>query len=305
MPDCSEYAGLSCGDGQLRETLVVHTRKAPPEVGDIAWEDGFFDGDSEVIAVFDFDYATMESFYQNVGVAYIAASALYPPLFGLALVSLVPCFLRRNVKWSVNAQHVALTPDGIRFVRDRRKTCWGLTCMDAGRTSKTVPYDKITDCDIEEPAGNTCICVKNVLATVNIDTASSGGPHQKHELQISGLKDPHGFKRLVWAMKRMNVGHVSSLGASSAVPPVASSISRGGDNGAEGVGTNEINHTGDSVALLLREIRDELRELRRAGHHAFAAGTPNPLVPTPSDVNKGNKTKASDETGDVELPSLD
>merc|ERR1711991_832602 len=75
------------------------------------------------------------------------------------------------------------------------------------------PFDKITDCDIEEPAGNSGCCwlVENTVSVVNVDTASSGGtdPNQgikKHELQIRGLVDPHAFKKLVWKMKREGHG---------------------------------------------------------------------------------------------------
>ena len=90
--------------------------------------------------------------------------------------------------------------DGIRFVRDKRPTLCGCPCTDAGKSSKTVPFDKITDCDIEEPGGNTCICVQNVLTSVLVDTASSGGADPngavRHELVIRGLKDPYGFKKV-------------------------------------------------------------------------------------------------------------
>ena len=43
-----------------------------------------------------------------------------------------------------------------------------------------------------------------VLTKVNVDTASGSRSEEGmgHELSISGLKDPHAFKRLVWAMKR-------------------------------------------------------------------------------------------------------
>lgn len=40
-----------------------------------------------------------------------------------------------------------------RFVKERRKTCCGLSCTDQGRESKTVPYDKITDCDVQVMTG--------------------------------------------------------------------------------------------------------------------------------------------------------
>ena len=37
-----------------------------------------------------------------------------------------------------------------RYVKEKRKSCCGLPCTDRGRESKTVPYDKITDCDVQE-----------------------------------------------------------------------------------------------------------------------------------------------------------
>jgi len=101
-----------------------------------------------------------------------------------------------------------------------------------------VPFDKITDCDIEEPAGNSCFCVPNILFTVNVDTASSGTEGRK-ELKLTGLKDPHSFKKLVWAMKRSQQG--------SAPAPANMEASRGASSSSE------------EVASLLREIRDELR----------------------------------------------
>lgn len=111
--------------------------------------------------------------------------------------------------------------------------------------SDTVPFDKITDCDIEEPAGNSCLCVKNILATVNVDTASSG--QGVRELKIAGLKDPHGFKKLVWAMKRAQGGVGNNHGDKlTRVPQALEMLERKGEN--------------HDVSMLLREIRDELRQ---------------------------------------------
>mmetsp|Transcript_3233 Transcript_3233/g.9292 ORF Transcript_3233/g.9292 Transcript_3233/m.9292 type:complete len:327 (+) Transcript_3233:138-1118(+) len=236
----------------------------PVEARNKTWGDAFFDLEesSEIIAVFDFDYATMEDFNTKVGFASLAAFCLYPPILGVAMLGCTPCFLRRNVEWSARSQHVALTRDGIRFVRDRRKTCWGLPCTDAGRSSKTVPYDKITDCDIEEPAGNTCLCIANVLTTVNIDTASSGGPGNHKELNITGLQDPVGFKKLVWAMKRHN-NTATANGGLSQQPIMAESMHR--DAGSSSKVEQPSHQEGESISLLLREIRDELRELRKSG----------------------------------------
>jgi hypothetical protein len=216
----------------------------PPDLARrLQWQDEFFDDDDDIVAVFDFDYESMETFYSKVGWCCYGATLLYSPLFTIATLGGVPCFLRRNVKWSVEAQHVAITRDGIRFVRNRRRTCWGLPFSDAGKSSKTIPFDKITDCDIVEPAGNTCLIIENILSTVHVDTASSGSDGKKHELQIAGLRDPHSFKKLVWAMKRQQDGSTANGRAMSAMEMIV----RGST-------------ADDGVSSLLREIRDELRQ---------------------------------------------
>jgi hypothetical protein len=111
----------------------------------------------------------------------------------------------------------------------QRKTGCRLECDKAGKITKTIPFDKLTDCDIEEPAGASgplCCMVNNVLTKVNVDTASSGmrvGAEGQtmnvHELQLVGLKDPHGFKSMVWRMKR-------TTGAGSSVAPSTVTMSR-------------------------------------------------------------------------------
>jgi len=160
--------------------------------------------DPDVIAVFDFDYEKIESFNKEVQ---WTAMCCFPPALLLSAPCCTPCFLAQNVEWSTRAQHLAITVDGIKFVKDKRKTLCGLQCSDAGKESKTVPFDKLTDCDVTEPAGNACVCcIENILYTVNVDTASSGqvSPEGvvRHELSLVGLKRPLEFKRAVWAMKR-------------------------------------------------------------------------------------------------------
>lgn len=89
---------------------------------------------------------------------------------------------RSNIEDATRAQHVAITQDGIKFVTEMHKSGCRMDCQDKGKVSKTVPFDKITDCDIEEPAGSSgpcCCMIKNTLTLVNIDTASGarGGPN--------------------------------------------------------------------------------------------------------------------------------
>lgn len=124
---------------------------------------------------------------------------------------------------------------------------------------RPVPFDKITDCDVVEPAGNDCFCVPRVLYTVHVDTASSS--QERHELVLAGLKDPHNFKKLVWAMKRAQQNHQTH-------PPSIFEMTRGNS---------------EDIATLLREIRDELRQNNEALHavknlsssHAQAPSAPS------------------------------
>ena len=104
----------------------------------------------------------------------------------------------------------------------------------------------ITDCNIEEPAGNSCIVVRNVLTTVNVDTASSGMEGKK-ELRLAGLKDAHSFKRLVWAMKRAQGGNQLN-------PRILQQATLASDDAETASNSDE------NVSTLLREIRDELRQ---------------------------------------------
>eukprot|EP00746_Dinoflagellata_sp_MGD_P163658 gnl/MRDRNA2_/MRDRNA2_91832_c0_seq1.p1 gnl/MRDRNA2_/MRDRNA2_91832_c0~~gnl/MRDRNA2_/MRDRNA2_91832_c0_seq1.p1 ORF type:complete len:253 (-),score=50.45 gnl/MRDRNA2_/MRDRNA2_91832_c0_seq1:99-857(-) len=165
--------------------------------------DEYFAGEEGTIAVFDFDYDKIVDFNTK----WSWSCCVFNPLCWIpgALCG-APCFLKKNVEWFARSQHVALTVDGIRYVKEKRKSCWGCYCCDKGKESKTVPYDKITDCDVREPAGTACCCcVPRVLSAVHVDTASSG-PNKdgvmKHELDLHGLRFASEFKQAVWTMKR-------------------------------------------------------------------------------------------------------
>jgi len=202
--------------------------------------DRFFEGNPGLIAVFDFDYDLICEYQQKLQWTQFA----FIPVCWLSACCCYPCFLNKNISWKTRAQHVSLTVDGIRYVVDRHPTLCGLSCTDVGRQSKTVPYDKITDCDVQEPAGTACCCcVQRVLSSVRVDTASSGSKDgvPQHELELVGLHFPNEFKQAVWTMKRGEVpAHASvPLGAATVAAPGQVSM------------TN----------ALLGEIRDELREL--------------------------------------------
>lgn len=225
---------------------VVHPEYAHlNEIRDLTWADEFFDDDDDVVAVFDFDYGSMETYYSSLGWTCYGFTAFFPTLLTVGLLGMVPCYLNRNVRWNVRAQHVAVTRDGIRFVHDKHSSCWGNPCSDVGKRSKTIPFDQITDCDIVEPAGNSCLCITNVLSSVHVDTVSSS--KGSHEISIQGLEDPHAFKKLVLAMKRATT---SNGRYAASLPQALEMADRGDDNNGE-------------VATLLREIRDELRQQKK------------------------------------------
>jgi hypothetical protein len=112
-----------------------------PEARGLSWADDFFDNvcdEEDIVAVFDLDYESMESYYTSLGWTCLGATLFFPSIFSVALVGLVPCYLGKNVQWNVRSQHVAITRDGVRFVHDKHSTCWGFPFSDAGKSSKTV-----------------------------------------------------------------------------------------------------------------------------------------------------------------------
>jgi len=204
-----------------------------PESDDTFFVDA---GEHGLVATYDFDYGLIESFNKQLR---WAGFILAPPAW-LSCCFCVPCFLNKNIEWDARSQHVALTIDGIKYVRNKRKSGCGFTCQDKGKESKTIPYDKITDCDVQEPAGTACLCcIQNVLTEVTVDTASSGGAGLNHELSLKGLRHANEFKTAVWAMKRKH--------------DEKSEMNGGGPAHAPGQESMEIK--------LLTEIRDELRKM--------------------------------------------
>jgi hypothetical protein len=89
----------------------------------ISRSDTFFEGDEDVIAVFDFDYATMEEF--NVKVVW--AAMLFPPALILGALCLQPCYIRKRVQWEAYSQHLCVTKGkhsvyGLRTIEGEGKT---------------------------------------------------------------------------------------------------------------------------------------------------------------------------------------
>jgi len=161
--------------------------------------DPYFNKD-EVLKTYEFDRKKMAKFNYEVKQQEVIGCCICTA--GLSS----PCCLvtvcgegEQNAKEFAEAQHLAITKDGVRFVVESHLTDCRREADRTGRVSQTAAYDKITDCDIEAPAGaegcDPCCLIPRVLYKVKIESAGSG-------FEISGLVDPEQFKKDVWAIKR-------------------------------------------------------------------------------------------------------
>lgn len=233
--------------------------------------DKYFEGQDGILKTYEIDYDAVLAFDKDVAWSGLIGAVFFPPAIPFALCGMC-CYqgyIVPNIRDKANATHLALTRDGIKYVVDRHHSACRLNCQEVGKVSKTVPYDKMTDCDVEEPAGaEGCCCalVPRTLKVVHVDTASSGiiqtdqGPKQTHELTLRGLVDAEGFKNDVWAMKR---GEPVD-GVDGTVAPMAVSMHRGGDAPAGGMMTAASMPGAATIAPLLEEQTALLKELLAA-----------------------------------------
>ena len=112
----------------------------------------FFDGDDAVLKSYAFDYDLIIEYEQATRRQALIEQALYPCCIPCTMYEIGEFFLleKGNIEAEVNARHLAISRDGIRFVVDRytQKQCICFPNLVQGRVSKTVPYDKMTDCDV-------------------------------------------------------------------------------------------------------------------------------------------------------------
>jgi len=217
--------------------------------------ESFFEGDDSVLKSYAFDYNKITEFDNDV----MWWSACIPPCFWpCAVIYPLLCGAANN-RDAARAQHLALTRDGIRFVFDKHPSACRCQCFDVGRTSKTVPFDKLTDCDVQEPAGTAvCCCVQNRLNVVTVDTASG------REMALRGLEDPFQFKKDVWSMKRGD----GLLGVPDSI--VATSMTRLESTKAAGAGKSAFFSSSSSgggageSAPLLPQLREQTALLSSA-----------------------------------------
>jgi len=268
----------------MEQATVEGTHVASPSG---VLSDEYFTGDDNVLKTYTFLYDDIVEFEQAIAWQGIVKDAVNP-----FCVFYFPCvfweaakyaiFEKDNIEDRTRAQHLAITRDGVRYVVDKHLTgCRCLKDQVVGRVSKTVPYDKMTDCDIEEPAGEHLVCslccgIEDVLYVVNLDTASGTGKSESgHELTIAGLAEPEMFKKDVWAMKR---GEPID-GVDGTVAPLAVSMARDGggtsvqplkSDGGGGGGAALVSLMSELLAVSKQQLA-VLREMQRGGGYTPTA----------------------------------
>mmetsp|Transcript_13815 Transcript_13815/g.18031 ORF Transcript_13815/g.18031 Transcript_13815/m.18031 type:complete len:318 (+) Transcript_13815:141-1094(+) len=251
-------------------TSPEHSTEIPQARG-LTWRDDFFEDEvdsssahQDIVAVFDFDYGKMESYYKCLSWGCVGVtSACCPSFIPWMLIGLVPCYLGKNVSWNVRAQHIAVTRTGILFVHDRRQACWGRPCWEVGKQTIFIPFDQISDCTVitEGFATTTCAVASHRLSHVTVSFGGSCGPDQK-KCNVMGLENPHAFQKLVMSLKRDAAAPAMVMNDREIL---ATAASRGEDT--------------QTVTELLREIRDELRNNSRNTDCPVVAVQPPPSAP--------------------------
>ena len=177
-----------------------------------------------------------------------------------------------NIRDEVHARHIALTADGLRYIVDKHPTGYRLQCEDEGRSSQTVPYDKITDCDVEEPAGSEgcpCMLVKRTEYVFNVATANGPAFHSPTTVGLRGIDAPYELKKDVWSMKR-GQGIAGVEAAYNAAPSVASMDRSGGGqgivvgtDGGQGIGGGNSERLLAQILQCLKEQNSILAQLKK------------------------------------------
>jgi len=208
--------------------------------------DSFFQGEDGLVSVWDFDVEAIIDFQTRLQ---LASLALVPPKW-LSCLCCYPCLLRKNIRWETEAQHLALTRDGVHIVRDAHPTWCGLPCTKRQSESKTIPYNKITKCDVWEPSDTSvvCCCIRNTLPQLRIEVAPSIESRGKAEkVVLAGVKHPFAFRQAVFTMKHSEAPSINAKGFAPDQCPV--------DDSSKVL--SERNHM---IAMLLKKFPSELRD---------------------------------------------
>jgi len=134
------------------------------------------------------------------------------------LICTIPAFFlyeQKNMDVRVKSIKLYITSENIKYEEGPYFTgCRCDACGKQGKISRAVPFDRVQDVLLEEPAGNYCCCFPEKLDRTQVQTAGSDGA----EMTIQGLKDGKHFKEVVLDMKRK--GKMVGVGPGAVAPSV-------------------------------------------------------------------------------------
>jgi len=205
--------------------------------------------DDSVLREYQLDYDEKVRYGQQHGKWSTLAQLLWPCHWPCCpgIVAWAYCFLPKNEEDQARAQHLLVTVDGVKYVVDKHKAGLRFSFADEAAQSQLVPYDKISDVSVIEPAGAEnldlyeicpCYTIPRTLNTVIVSQTGNGYP-----IVVEGVADAQKFKHDVLVMRRGGPLPDTYAGLDlidAAVPP-AERI-RGRDGGGDG-----------EVAQLLRQ----------------------------------------------------
>jgi hypothetical protein len=156
--------------------------------------------------------------------------------------------IRRNIEDKIKSMRVTLTDEQIEYEEGPYFTSLRHDAFGKqGRVTKVIPYDRVQDVRLEEPAGNYCCVFPFRITLVSVQTAggSTGhiqtwGPGREFqaskigmsELELWGLDDAVGFRNMVLDMKKhgKGLGGVGDgMGSITSLVPRQMSMSGGSD----------------------------------------------------------------------------
>lgn len=140
-------------------------------------------------------------------------------------VPCIPCWVGKyymvdqpNIQDKIASMRLYLTSDNIEFQDGPYYTSFRHNCFGRrGKTQQVIPFDRVQDVRLVEPAGNFCCCFPFRNTLVGVQTAGSAFPSVGQwvpgaafqagkaggaEIDVWGLKDPHGFRQRVFEMKK-------------------------------------------------------------------------------------------------------
>ena len=241
--------------------------------------DPFWDGQEDILKSFSFDYEALTVYGQQKA---FSDNCAHPGLLVLLLTLLGPgvpvavmllCFHFRcgkdNVRDAVHARHVALTNDGIRYIVDKHPGGCRNAQGEVAKTSRTIPYDKISDCDVVEPGGadGACACVCPAMRTFYTFNVATG----TESFSLRGLDAPYELKKDVWSMKRGQGIESVDMDAVAAVAPAVASMDRSGGgqgivvgtDGGQGIGGGNSERLLAQILQCLKEQNSILAQLKK------------------------------------------